>query len=545
MIRGGCANGLTALQFKNRTRSRSCFLPPSSSPPPLPLLSPMRNPNPSAKRRKQSTGTTVDPPVAGRDSGKARGEVDIEDLVVFKREEIGEIRASLLEWYDQNRRDLPWRRLGSDGKEQGRGELKGDEDEDEDEERRAYGVWVSEVMLQQTRVATVIDYYNRWMKKWPSLQQLSLASLEEVNEIWAGLGYYRRARYLLEGAKKIAEGGGRFPRSVSDLRKVPGIGNYTAGAIASIAFNEAVPVVDGNVVRVLARLKAISANPKDSSTVKKFWKLAEQLVDPCRPGDFNQALMELGATICTPTSPSCSSCPVSGQCYALSMSKTNSSLMVTNYPQAVAKAKQRREFTAVCVVEILESLDISEGSRSNSLYLIVKRPEEGLLAGLWEFPSVLLEHDYSDAVARRKTIDSFLSKSFNIDTGKTCDVILRDDVGEYVHIFSHIRLKMYIEFLLIHLKGGMNLSSIAPDNGTIACKYVDNEELSSMGLTSGVRKVYSMVQTFKQNMNISSYNDLPRKSKRNHKEADYDRWWNILCTVYGHHSPVIEYLEST
>ncbi|CAL1392967.1 unnamed protein product [Linum trigynum] len=159
---------------------------------------------------------------------------------LFSEVETEEIRESMLEWYDCNHRELPWRR-----KEKGSGERIGGEGE---KEKRAYG---------------------------------------EVNEMWAGLGYYRRARFLLQ---------------------VPGIGNYTAGAIASIAFNEAVPVVDGNVIRVLARLRAISAKPKDAATMKTFWKLAGQLVDAHRLGDFNQSLMELGATVCTPLNPSCSSC---------------------------------------------------------------------------------------------------------------------------------------------------------------------------------------------------------------------------------------------
>ncbi|GAB2226366.1 hypothetical protein Droror1_Dr00022170 [Drosera rotundifolia] len=481
------------------TQKRNHNPPPTTTPAAAPAAS---TPAASIKRRRRVV-TKGNNAYASHNAVGAEEE-DIEDILGFKEAEIIEIRASLLKWYDENRRDLPWRR----GKE----EIK--EEEEVEVERRAYGVWVSEVMLQQTRVATVVDYYRRWMTKWPSIHHLSLASLEEVNEMWAGLGYYRRARYLLEGAKKITEGGGRFPRSVMELKKVPGIGNYTAGAIASIAFNKAVPVVDGNVVRVLARLKAISANPKDLLTVKKFWKLAEQLVDPDRPGDFNQALMELGATICTPTSPSCSSCPVSGQCHALAMSRDSSSLMVTDYPQKVVKTRQRNEFSAVCVLEITESLDFSEECNSKSLYIIVKRPDEGLLAGLWEFPSVLLKHD-SDATARRKAIDQFLKNSFNLDPSKTCDVILREDVGDYVHIFSHIRLKMYVEHRIVCLKGGMD-ASIVPDDGTIVWKFVDSEDLSSMGLTSGVRKVYSMVQSFKQRLAAS--NSVSLKSTRKTKD---------------------------
>ncbi|KAK2647525.1 hypothetical protein Ddye_015014 [Dipteronia dyeriana] len=428
-------------------------------------------------------------------------EEDIEDL--FSEKEVKQIRVSLLEWYDENQRELPWRQRSESESDGG------------EEEKRAYGVWVSEIMLQQTRVQTMIEYYNRWMKKWPTINHLSQASLEEVNEMWAGLGYYRRARFLLEGAKMIVDEGGGFPNTVSALLKVPGIGNYTAGAIASIAFNEAVPVVDGNVIRVLARLKAISANPKDSLTVKKFWKLAAQLVDPCRPGDFNQSLMELGATVCTPLNPSCSSCPVSGQCRALSMSKHDSSVLVTDYPIKVEKTKQRRDISAACVVEILGGQDGFEINQPDSRFLLVKRPNEGLLAGLWEFPSVMLDEEV-DLTRRRKEVDCFLKKSFSLDSKKNCSIVSREDVGEFDHIFSHIRLKVYVELLVLRLKGVMNDWLEQQNKGTMAWKCVDNEALSNMGLTSGVRKVYTMVEKFKQKR--STMNSIPsrkRTSSRN------------------------------
>ncbi|KAI3880305.1 hypothetical protein MKX03_011038, partial [Papaver bracteatum] len=321
----------------------------------------------------------------------------------------------------------------------------------------------------------------------------------EVNEMWAGLGYYRRARFLLEGAKMVIEGGEEFPRTVPQLLKVRGIGDYTAGAIASIAFNESVPVVDGNVVRVIARLKAISANPKESETIKSFWKLAGQLVDPCRPGDLNQALMELGATICTPTSPSCSSCPISEQCHAFSLSKNSQSVQVIDYPLKVIKPKPRREFSAVCVVKIL---DDQKGTCSNmsSRLLLVKRPEEGLLAGLWEFPSVLFDGE-GDSGTRRKVMDQYLKKSFELDT-RNCSVISREEVGDCIHIFSHIRLRMYVELLVINLNGEENILSEKEGNDTIAWKCISSNAIEGMGLTSGVRKVYNMIQQYKQKTSL-------------------------------------------
>ncbi|KAF8402440.1 hypothetical protein HHK36_013396 [Tetracentron sinense] len=451
-------------------------------------------PKPKAKRAREATKRSV---VVRVEEG---GGGDMED---FSTDETLKIRASLLQWYYDNQRLLPWRINHHDDDE--------NDAQGQASDARAYAVWVSEVMLQQTRVLTVVDYYNRWMDKWPTLHHLALASQEEVNEMWAGLGYYRRARFLLEGAKMIVEGGGEFPKTISALREVRGIGDYTAGAIASIAFKEAVPVIDGNVVRVIARLKAISKNPKESKTIKSFWKLAGQLVDPCRPGDFNQALMELGATICTPLSPSCIACPVSDQCCALSVSRHHRSVQVTDYPTKVVKAKQRQDFSAVCVVEILEGLDIQEGAQRNNGFLLVKRPDKGLLAGLWEFPSVLVDGE-ADLATRREAMDHYLKKSFKLDTEENCSIILREDVGEYVHIFTHIRLKMYVELLVLHLKGGMSILYGKQDEEAMAWKCADGKSIENMGLTSGVRKVYNMIQKFKQN-------ELPLKPRNTRRKS--------------------------
>lgn len=161
--------------------------------------------------------------------------------------------------------------------------------------------------------------------------------------------------------------------------------------------------------------------------------------------------MELGATVCTPSNPSCSTCPVSGQCRALSVSTHDRSISVTDYPTKVVKAKKRDEFSAVGVVEIIEDETLIDGPQCNSRFLLVKRPDKGLLAGLWEFPSVPLIGDV-DCVTRKDAIDQLL-KSFDIELGSTCNVVFRKDVGEYVHVFSHIRLKMYIELLVLHIKG--------------------------------------------------------------------------------------------
>ncbi|XP_010930318.3 adenine DNA glycosylase [Elaeis guineensis] len=457
----------------------------------------LRSSNRGAKKQQQEEEEKGE---AQEATAAAAAVKDVED---FTMEESQRIRGSLLRWYDENHRVLPWRTASrSDHRKN-------------NDEARAYAVWVSEVMLQQTRVPTVVAYYNRWMAKWPTLHHLAAASQEEVNEMWAGLGYYRRARFLLEGAKSIVQEG-EFPRTVAALRGVKGIGDYTAGAIASIAFNEVVPVVDGNVVRVISRLKAISANPKEAATVKSFWKLAGQLVDPSRPGDFNQAIMELGATLCSTTNPACSTCPISDQCRAFLLSRNSETVRVTDYPTKVAKAKQRHDFAAVCVVQIVEGSDreVLKDSNKKHAFLLVKRPEEGLLAGLWEFPSVLLDEERMDMGTRRKAMDKYLKKLFNVDVGRNCNVILREDIGEYVHVFSHIRLRMYIELLVLSMKGGLNLLGDDEDHSKISWKCVDGSSIDSMGLTSGVRKVYKMIQNFKQKQMSEHPIRVPRKKAK-------------------------------
>ncbi|XP_042395779.1 adenine DNA glycosylase-like [Zingiber officinale] len=427
---------------------------------------------------------------------------DIED---FSPDDARRIRASLLDWYDAHRRDLPWRRT----KTSSRGTVNRSETESKVEAESAYAVWVSEVMLQQTRVSTVISYYNRWMDKWPTIHHLAAASQEEVNEMWAGLGYYRRARFLLEGAKSIVQGG-MFPQTAAELLKVQGIGDYTAGAIASIAFNEAVPVVDGNVVRVISRLKAITANPKKSATVKGIWKLASLLVDPLRPGDFNQAMMELGATLCSTMNPQCCACPISDNCVAFSLSKSEESIEVTDYPTKVAKAKQRHDFAAVCFVQLTEETGEESLKRCSNkdMLLLVKRPNEGLLAGLWEFPSVLMD-ERVDIDSRRRSVDKFLRKLFHIKIWENCEVVLREDVGECIHVFSHIRLHMHIELLILKLNGGLN-QFYESNQFSSSWKCVDAKSIRTMGLTSGVRKVYNMVEDFKRKKITTSI----RRSKK-------------------------------
>ena len=269
-------------------------------------------------------------------------------------------RAQLLSWYRKNARDLPWRRT-----------------------KDPYKIWVSEIMLQQTQVDTVIPYYERWMKRFPTLKSLAESPLSEVLKYWAGLGYYRRARMLHQGARKVQkEWGGRIVQSIAQLQRLPGIGRYTAGAIASIAFGEPVPVLDGNVKRVLARLLAMREAVDTTEGEKKLWGMAEKIVSPSpsplpagervrvrgNPGDLNQSLMELGATVCLPENPRCNICPVGKFCDARRLGREE------DFP--VVKRKERTEKIRTAALIL----------RNNGKVLIQKQPENGRWGGLWMFP---------------------------------------------------------------------------------------------------------------------------------------------------------------
>ncbi|XP_017506229.2 adenine DNA glycosylase isoform X1 [Manis javanica] len=408
--------------------------------------------------------------------------------------EVTVFRESLLSWYNREKRDLPWRR-------QAEGEV--------DLDRRAYAVWVSEVMLQQTQVATVIDYYTRWMQKWPTLQDLASASLEEVNQLWAGLGYYSRGRRLQEGARKVVEElGGHMPCTADTLQRLlPGVGRYTAGAIASIAFGQITGVVDGNVVRVLCRVRAIGADPSSTLVSQQLWSLAQQLVDPARPGDFNQAAMELGATVCTPQHPLCSQCPVQSLCRArqrvereqllASQSLPGSpdmeecapntgqcqlcapptepwdlTLGVANFPKKVSRRPPREECSATCVLEQL-------GAHGGARILLVQRPNSGLLAGLWEFPSVAVEP--SGQCQRKALLQELQSWAGPVPATR-----LRH-LGQVVHTFSHIKLTYQVFGLALE---GQTPVTITPPGA----RWLTREEFRTAAVSTAMKKVFRVYE---------------------------------------------------
>jgi len=253
-----------------------------------------------------------------------------------------------LAWYRSNKRDLPWRKT-----------------------RDPYRILVSEIMLQQTQVATVIPYYLRFVRTFPNVASLAGAPVQSVLKQWEGLGYYARARNLQRAAQFILQRWkGRVPRTIDGLNSLPGIGRYTAGAVGSIAFNLKVPVLDGNVRRVLCRLLAVRQDPRRSTVQERLWQIAEELLPARASGTFNQALMELGATVCSPKSPSCDSCPVRSVCMAFH-SGMQDRLPVRNHRRPVPH-------TSVTVALILSDRGV----------LIGPRPDQGLLAGLWDFPEL-------------------------------------------------------------------------------------------------------------------------------------------------------------
>jgi A/G-specific adenine glycosylase len=319
------------------------------------------------------------------------------------------IRQELLPWFAENRRDLPWRR-----------------------NRTPYRVWVSEIMLQQTRVDTVIDYYRRWMKKFPSWRALARAPQSDVLKAWEGLGYYSRVRNLHKAAQIITEKSGSgilaalkrqdASSTLKELKKHPGIGDYTAAAIASLAFNEDAAVVDGNVIRVLSRLFAYGGDTKSTAAKKKMQAWADELLVTGRAGEFNEAMMELGALICVPVAPKCADCPLQSVCEAFAKGAPDS------YP--VMKKKKK-------VPHIVVGAAVTVNRKGE--VLIAQRLEGDMLGGLWEFPGGKLE--------KGETIEECVARELKEELG------VNVEVGEHLitvkHAYSHFTMTMHVYYTKI------------------------------------------------------------------------------------------------
>jgi len=267
------------------------------------------------------------------------------------------LRRALLGWFDAERRELPWRTT-----------------------RDPWAILVSEFMLQQTTVSAALPYYERFLARWPTPGDLAAARLDELLAEWAGLGYYSRARNLHAAAGLVAESGG-LPQTSADLRELPGVGRYTAAAVASIAYGEPVAAIDGNVERVISRLLALSGPPARAGTRRAIAQAAQELLDPDRPGDFNQALMELGATLCRPRSPRCAGCPVAKHCQA----------RASGQPERYPRAKARP-----ATIEVLRAAAVVRRGAA----VLLRRRDRSPNAGFLELPEVEIESGPARATGR-------------------------------------------------------------------------------------------------------------------------------------------------
>lgn len=314
----------------------------------------------------------------------------MKQLENIEKIDISQFREDLISWFRAEQRSLPWR-------------------EDQD----PYKVWVSEIMLQQTRVDTVIPYFRRFMEQFPTIEALADAEEDKVLKAWEGLGYYSRARNLQAAVREVKE---KYNSIVPDTPKkiatLKGVGPYTAGAILSIAYGIPEPAVDGNVMRVLSRILLIREDIAKPSSRKIFEEAVRKLISHESPSDFNQALMELGALICTPTSPSCLLCPVREHCQAFHEGEQN---------ELPIKAKKKKPKQ----VRLAAAVAVDEEGR----VLIRKRPADGLLANLWELPSVEVHHPIGNA---RDDLERFYKEAFQ------ADITLGEPLGQIQHVFSHL-----------------------------------------------------------------------------------------------------------
>ncbi|MEM9213431.1 MAG: A/G-specific adenine glycosylase [Cyanobacteria bacterium P01_F01_bin.150] len=305
------------------------------------------------------------------------------------------LRQTLLDWYDSVGRDLPWRNI-----------------------QDPYAVWISEIMLQQTQVKTVIPYYQRWLEKFPTVQELAKAEQQTVLKYWQGLGYYARARNIHKAANIVANDyGGAFPSDLAEVLDLPGIGRTTAGGILSSAFNQPVSILDGNVKRVLVRLVALQVIPKRH--LKTLWSVSDRLLDPDYPRDFNQAIMDLGATVCLPRNPNCDACPWSEHCLAYRLN------LQAELPMTEKRTPIPHKKIGVAVIK-----------NDKGEILIDRRRPEGLLGGMWEFPGGKVEPGESIEACIEREIQEELAIAIHVGP----HLITVD------HAYSHFRVTLNVHW---------------------------------------------------------------------------------------------------
>lgn len=303
------------------------------------------------------------------------------------------LRRSLLQWYGRSGRDLPWRRHAT-----------------------PYAIWVSEIMLQQTQVKTVIPYYHRWLDRFGDVQALAAADLQDVLKAWQGLGYYARARNLHKAAGEVvSQHNGIFPDRFEEVLALPGIGRSTAGGILSAAFNQPVPILDGNVKRVLARLVALPIPP--AKALNDLWQLSETLLDTQQPRNFNQALMDLGATLCTPKNPACLLCPWRTSCAAYNLEKQS------EIPMRETRSPIPHKQIGVAVIW-----------NDEGQILIDRRRQEGLLGGMWEFPGGKIEPG--------ETVEGCVRREIQEELG--IEVSVGDRLITVEHAYTHFRVTLHV-----------------------------------------------------------------------------------------------------
>lgn len=322
-------------------------------------------------------------------------------METFQQLPLVSLRRSLLTWYATSGRSLPWR-----------------------ETQDPYQIWVSEIMLQQTQVKTVIPYYQRWMEQFPTVKVLAQADQQQVLKVWQGLGYYARARNLHRAAQEVVEKfGGQFPKSLEAAIALPGIGRTTAGGILSAAFNQPVPILDGNVKRVLTRLIALERSP--NKALKLLWQLSTNLLDLQQPRDFNQALMDLGATVCTPKNPACLLCPWKEPCLAYNLNMQN------ELPISESRAPLPHKKIGVAVIW-----------DDQGKILIDRRRQEGLLGGLWEFPGGKIEPE--------ETVEACIKREIQEELG--IEVEVGDRLITIDHTYTHFHVTLNVHHCR-HLSG--------------------------------------------------------------------------------------------